>query len=240
MQMLRPTLVVLISVLPGISILDAQRDDVVWDVRHTLTTADQQAILELAGKAGIRDPERVSEGIRSECALLGVESKPTVDGNRVTKSFVYVLQRSGPGCQLGAGRVAGREIDESGNWVVMHGPSNPTRLEYWRISDDAWHLDLALAPDIPYEVAQAVVLSLRQGTLVDRRPVGARWHRLRDIDPGSITQITRDKGVGGVIAAIAPVADGYEVRTGRTGGYVLMVTVRDDRVELHGVKDWIS
>lgn len=231
--------VVLLGMLLSTGTITAQRGEVVWDVRRSLSTADQRAILELAVKAGVSDPQRVSEGIRSECALLAVASTPTVEGKRVATSLVHVLQLSGLGCQFDAERLAGRDTESRGNWVVIYGPSNPTRFESWRITDGAWHMDLALPPDVPYEVAQAVVIALRQRTIVDLQP--ERFRRpLSSIDPRDITGISRDKGVVGVITVVPPVSDGYEVRTGRSGGYLLSVRVRNGRVELHAVRDWIS
>src|SRR5690349_15667953 len=127
--------IVLAGTLFGAAIIIAQRGEVVWDVRHALTTADQRAILELAATAGIGDAQRVSEAIQSPCALLTVASMPTVNGKRVATNIVHVLQRSGPECQFDAERLAERDTETSGNWVVVRGPSNPTRSETWRISD---------------------------------------------------------------------------------------------------------
>jgi hypothetical protein len=230
---------VLFVVLFGITSSSAQRVEVVWDVRAALSTDDRRAILELAGKAGIRDPQRVSEGIRSNCALLAVASTPIVNGNRVVTNAVNVLQRSGLGCQFDATRMAGQKTEASGNWVVMYGASNPTRFESWRISDGAWHLDLTLPPDVPYEVAQAVVLAFRHRTIIDLQPEASR-RPLAGVDPGDITGVSRDKGVVGVITVVPPVPDGYEVRTGRSGGYLLNVVIRNGRVELHAIRDWIA
>jgi hypothetical protein len=231
--------VVLMGTLLSAGIITAQRGEVAWDVRRSLSTADQRAILELAAKAGISDPQRVSEGIRSECALLAVSSTPTVEGKRVVTNFVHVLQRNGPGCNADAERLTGRYTESSGNWVVVYGPSNPTQFESWRLTDGTWHMDLALPPDVPYEVAHAVVMALRQRTIVDLQP--ERFRRpLSSIDPRDITAISRDKGVVGVITVVPPVPDGYEVRIGRSGGFLLSVIVRNGRVELHAVRDWIS
>lgn len=228
----------LMSALLGLFVFSAQRAEVIWDAQ-TLTSADRRAILELAGKAGIRNPQKVSQAIRPYCGQITVESRPTVNGNRATTNAVSILDRSAPGCKFDRGRVAGQKTEESGDWIVVYGPSNPTRFEYWRISEDVWHVDLPVSADVPYEVVRTVVLALRHGTFVDVRTGAARWP-FEEIDPSAITGFGRDRGVVGVIVVTPPLADGYEVTVGRSGGYLLTVVVRDGRVELHAVRGWES
>lgn len=78
---------------PGLA---AQRDAVVWNVPLDLRTVDRRAIVDLACKMGIGNPERVSMTFRSECPLLKIESRAIVNGNRVSSNILHIRRKSGP------------------------------------------------------------------------------------------------------------------------------------------------
>src|SRR5262245_25446917 len=126
--------------LPSFAV--AQALTVHWKVSKDIGRADRRAILQIARKLGVTDPQSVAVPIRSSCQLLHVAARPVVRGNRVSTTIVGVRQLKGPGC--GPVPSSGRYVRQ-GNWIAFLDPKfNPTAIEAWRIRDGEWYLDLSL------------------------------------------------------------------------------------------------
>lgn len=219
----------------------AQPTDVIWDVSQALRDSDRRAILDLARQAGILMAERVSDDDRpSPCPRVRVHSRPRVDGNRVA-TISAGIARNRPECRPAqTARQGSSDIRFSGDWFVAIGAYNPRTAEEWRVRDRTWHVDVRLASDVSFAVAQTVVLAFRHQTIVDLQPTAGR-RPLSAIHPGAILSIVRDQGIVGVITVVPAKRDCYWVRTGTAwGGQILVVSLRDGRVELEGVMDWTA
>jgi hypothetical protein len=191
---------------------------------------------------------------RSPCPLVRVSSQPVVEGNRVTTTVLAMRPHSAPGCPLAT---SGPNIHRRGNWIArtFDAPdgnqafSNPRRVVGWRLRDDDWHHDVTLGPDARYEDAEAIVLAIRRGTIVDMRSADViATVGPSPMQPDQIVSVARfhDEPMKRLFPELW--ADMYEVMsathedfTGRGGGgHMLHVKIRNGRVELHGWSTWMS
>ena len=214
------------------SCADAQAATVDWKIAKDIGPADRRAILQIARKLGVTDPQSVTVPRQSACQLLWVTARPVVGGNRVSTTIVGVRQLKGPGC--GAFLPSSRRYVRQGNWIAFLDPKfNPTAIEEWRIRDGEWYRDLSLGEDVPYEDADQIVRAMHQKRFIDRRSAGLAADPPTDwIDPATIFAIRR---------ASSPAQ--YELMTRSNGadqGYVIRVTIRNGVVELLSIGSWIS
>ena len=208
----------------------AQASAVEWKVPPDVSARDRRAILEVARRAGIKEPQSVSVPIRSPCLLVNVESTPTVSGDRVLTTVVGVRQFHGPQCSVMRGD---RQVERQGNWIAFLGPLNPHIQERWRIRDDNWHVDITLGDNVPYEDAVAIVSAIRQKKLVDRRSVQRGTPApIQDIDPNTIGMISKS-------VPSPAITRQYEIRAGSEGGGPLLtVRIEGRDVELLREGNW--
>ena len=166
----------------------AQVAAVEWKVPAQVSPRDRAAILEIARRVGIGDPQSVSVTIRSSCLLVSVASRPVLDGNRILSNVLGVRQLSGPECRPVR---ADSRFEERGNWIAFLGAFNPQSRELWRIREVDWYVDISLGADVPYDDAVRIVHAIRHKQLVDRRPPSPeKSSEIRYVDPGAI------RGVG--------------------------------------------
>ena len=219
------------------AILDAQRAAIHWDVPSTVDPGDRRDILDIARRLGITDP-RSAWTIASACRLVYIESTPIVDGDRVRSTLVGVRRLRGPECSSPRG---GQRVVQQGNWIAFLGDVNPRHREQWRVRDGAWHIDITIGADVPYEDAVSVVIAIRRRELVDRRPpVDGVPSPMTYVDPSEIFSIRADPGR----PAGRPATPGlYQVMTGKERGGVgnyLEVRVQRDTVELIKQGIWMT
>jgi hypothetical protein len=105
------------------------------------------------------------------------------------------------------------------------------------VHDGNWHVDLYLGTGVTYRDAEAIILALRRGELIDRRVPQDRQSGVLRLDPGDITSIERPHRT-----AWAPPLDPreYEIKTGDGGGNWLSVRIVDSGVEVHKYGQWIT
>src|SRR5262245_42445457 len=207
----------------------SQADQITWNVPIELLPTDRSAILDLARQAGIDYPETVSMPVTSPCPLLRVESRPVIEGNRLSTKILSVRQATGPGCQNGRTDL---EVQRSGNWLAVRFERNPETKERWRIRDGDWYIDVFFSGNVPYDDARAMVLAIRRRALVDRRTGEGADRPMPDIDPNRITRI-----LGGGARDDGPA---YSVQKGENLGWELGMTVQNDRVELVSALQYLT
>jgi len=213
--------------------LIAQRTAVLWQVPGDISPSDRRAILEIGRALGIHEPQTVSVPMSSTCLLVEIESKPVLLGNQLLSDTVGVRRKNGDGCQPFG---LDRRVQERGNWVAFLGASNPGRRERWRLRDGDWHVDAYLSSDVPYDDAVMIVQAIRREQLVDRRPPSPSSGPLRYIDANRILSIQRS-------ASPQKIPRQYEILEGRLRAgerNMLIVRIRDGRVELHNHTRWMS
>jgi hypothetical protein len=209
----------------------AQSVEVKWTLRQPLSEGDQQAILALAARVGIRNPSAAGDVVIASCRTISVASRPRVEGYRVTTDSVMVSQRTGDGCQP---IPPGLPVYESGNWIVFQSARNPGRAELFRISDGDWHIDVHLQPGISYDDVEKVILALRRRTFVDVRQ--GRAGDITEIDLNRINRISRDDRM----AELFPEVYGKTFSVYADNYKWVGVRINEGRVEFQGVSDWVQ
>jgi hypothetical protein len=216
-----------------VATLRAQTPGIAWRVPEELNAEDRQAILDLARRTGIRDPQSLTVPMGSACGLVEVESRPVVGGNSVLSDILMVRRVIAPGCRQLA---PGQRFQQERNWIAPLFASNPRKRQRWRIRDGDWHVDVELEAGVPYGDAVTVVHAIRGKQLVDRRPPSReKSSEIRSIDPSAIRWVRTGRNMD---SRRVPIPREYEVMTGETWGDWLTVRIRDGLVELHNHGQW--
>jgi hypothetical protein len=208
--------------------LRSQGNDVEWSIPAAdVNAGDRRAILELARRFGINDPQRVSV-LNAGCLTVRVDSKVTVEGNRLRSQSVLMRRNTGPGCTAARGK-----MKRVGNWIT--GLETALPVVRWRVRDEDWHVDMYLGEGVSYENAAVIVRSIRRNGLTDRRQPQDQTFDIPYIDASTITYIRRPHQT--VWTSPGDSRD-YEVMTGESGGFVLLVRIVDGSVEVHRAGGW--
>jgi hypothetical protein len=204
-----------------------QAETVEWEHANGVTP-DKEAILRLARRLGIAQPRIVSftAYLPSFCPVVRVESIVTVEGNRRSWLALLLRQKDWRACT----RVPRFSTRGEGRWRGSR--AELSTEEEWRIAEGDWFIDIRLGEGVAYDDAKRIVLAIRNGALANRLPssIGALKldTTMPEIDASEIRSITVDKSN----------ADMYQVTTGRFGGLLYRVRIRDGTVELHGEGSW--
>jgi hypothetical protein len=98
---------------------------------------------------------------RGRCLIVLVESRPNVEGRRISFTDVYVSRIRGRECVP----PDDPQLVRAGNWVTSM--AKPKQDEKWRIEYGSWRVDIELR-EIAYDTAKRVVRTARREGLAER------------------------------------------------------------------------
>jgi len=148
----------------GVTLL-AQSSNITWPAG--MPDKEKPEVLALIKLMGVDDPEKVSFGrvmILGDRYLLA-ESRPHVDGHERSWLRAYVFRSDWRGPD-DAPPLEDRK-PRVGRWIAL---GKAQRVVRWHIQDGGWLIDPSTDGNVPYDVAERIVLAVHRRTLVERRP----------------------------------------------------------------------
>jgi hypothetical protein len=146
-----------------------------WDVTDAITREDRRSIVELATHIGIPDPVTIVQTVGGDCPAVVVEAWPAIEGRTVRSAWGGLMRAPGANCDSPADAT----LPRVGRWHSLLAEAQP--LEYWRIRDGDWFVDVDSTADVGYGTAERIVLAVRRGQLVERCASASRPHTAAEI-----------------------------------------------------------
>jgi hypothetical protein len=187
--------------------LASQNSAVTWSVPADVDSNDRREILAVARRVGLDGPQRVLALPGGSCSILLVESRPNVEGRRVSFTSVFVSRIRGRECAL----PDDPKWVRVGNWATSM--ATPKQHEKWRIRDGNWRVDIYLR-DVDYDTAERIVRTVRREALVERCSIdsgASARHGSADISsvtpasagsPDYLIYTSRGDGGGGIVVHV--------------------------------------